>query len=201
MNSIFIGYLSLVLVLVAGFLHVRRVWQGLIIINPISWFIWFTVSFAILLSYGSMNTKHEYYVAIGNVIFPGVNFFLSFRQKTKVELGWWDYGALGLGAIAILLWWFVRQDADHAQYANYLAIAADMCAVIPTFILVKSNPMIERPLPWIFFAFGFGMSVFAIETHGVANYVLPMYMLFAAGSVAWLQISHRLKLGIKEKWY
>lgn len=76
-----IGFVSLGLVLCAGFIHVRRVWKGEIIINPVSWFIWFVVSFSILLSYRSMDTNYELYVVIGNVIFPGVNFFLSFRRK------------------------------------------------------------------------------------------------------------------------
>lgn len=201
MNPLTVGYVSLVLVLCAGVVHVRRVWQGEIVINPISWFIWFAVSFAILLSYGSMNTKHEYYVAVGNVIFPGINFLLSFRQKVKVELGAWDYGALGLGTVSIVMWWFIRQDSEKSQYANYLAIIADMCALIPTFKLVKSNPMVEKPLPWILFACGFGFSVFAIENYSFSNYVLPIYMFLGAGLIFFIQIKYRFKHKIKESWY
>lgn len=144
MSSLFVGYFALFLVLMAGFLHARRVWQGAIVVSPVSWAIWFGVSFAILLSYSSMNTTHERYVAIGNVIFPGVNFFLSFRQKAKVELDKWDYGALLLGIIAITLWWFVRQDPEQSKYANYLAISADMCALVPTIKLVRKDPMVEN---------------------------------------------------------
>lgn len=201
MNPLIVGYVSLAFVLLAGLLHVRRVWQGMIVISPVSWFIWFAVSFAILLSYGSMNTKHEYYVAIGNVLFPGLNFFLSFRQKTKIELSGWDYSAFSLGTISIILWWLVRQQEENAQYANYLAISADMCALIPTFRLVRKNPMIEKPLPWLLFALGFGTSMFAIETHSFSNYVLPIYMVLAAGSIFWLQLSHRTKFKIHETWY
>jgi len=200
-SSLIIGYISLALVLIAGGFHVRRVWQGEITISPVSWFIWFAVSFAILLSYNSMDTKHELYVAIGNVIFPGMNFALSFRQKTKVELSKWDYGALILGLVAMVLWWFVRQDPTQVQYANYLAILADMCAVIPTFMLVKKNPMVEKPLPWLIFALGFGISTFAIESDSFANYVLPIYMFVGAGLIAALQVHYRWKYNIHEKWY
>lgn len=148
-----------------------------------------------------MDTKHELYVAIGNVIFPGMNFLLSFRQKTKVELSKWDYGALVLGLCAITLWWFVRQDPGQSAYANYLAIFADMCAIIPTFMLVKKDPMVEKPLPWIVFALGFGVSMFAIQSGTIANYILPIYMVVGAGLIAGLQIHYRWKNNIKESWY
>ena len=199
--SLIVGYISFVLVLVAGLFHVRRVWEGVITISPVSWFIWFAVSFAILLSYNSMDTKHEIYVAIGNVIFPGMNFILSFRQKTKVKLYYWDYGALFLGLSALVLWWFFRLDSERSQYANYLAITADMCAVIPTLILVWKKPMVEKPIPWIIFALGFGLSFFAIESSSIANYVLPAYMVIGAGLIASIQIHYRLKNKIKETWY
>jgi hypothetical protein len=201
MESLVLGYISLLLVLIAGIFHVRRVWQGIIVISPVSWFIWFAVSFAILLSYGSMNTKHEYYVAIGNVLFPGINFFLSFRQKTKVVPDGWDWGALTLGIVSISIWWFVRNDPTRSQYANYIAIVADMCALIPTFRMVRKNPMIEKPLPWILFALGFALSTTVIEHPGVANYILPVYMFCGSISIAYLQIRHRQKFRIQEKWY
>ena len=148
-----------------------------------------------------MNAGYELYALIGNVLFPGVNFLLSFRQKTKIELDGWDYGALGLGVISIMLWGVVRQDVYLSQYANYLAISADLCAVIPTARLVKRSPMIEKPLPWILFAGAFMIDIFAIKSSNPANYILPVYMVLASGLIAYLQIAYRVKNSIQEKWY
>jgi hypothetical protein len=67
--------------------------------------------------------------------------------------------------------------------------------------MVKVNPMIEKPLPWILFGIGFGINVFIITDKSFANYVLPVYMFFAANSIAVIQIIHRQKNNIKESWY
>lgn len=195
------GWVSLVLILLAGFMHCRRVAQGVIVVNPISWFVWFGVSFAILISYISIGSTYNTLAAIGNVIFPGINFFFAIRQKEKVPLVIWDYLCALLGVISLIAWYFTNQNPAQAQYANYIAIVADLCAVIPTYRFVKGNPMKEKPLPWLVFSIGFGLSCFAVTTHTVANYVLPVYMFIGAGSIAYLQIRYRMLNNIKEKWY
>lgn len=194
------GVLSLLLILTSGAFHCTRVWQGKIIVNPMSWLVWFGVSFAILISYKSVGATHNFLPAIGNVIFPGINFILSLKQKfTKLDK--WDIACGALGVISILIWYFTHDNPATAQYANYLAILADLCAIIPTYRLVKSNPMVEKPLPWIVFSVGFGISIFAITEHTIANYVLPIYMSLGAGAVAFIQVQYRLKTKNTEKWY
>lgn len=200
-NGLLIGYISLALILFAGFLHGRRVWSGDIKIHPISWSIWSLTGIALLLSYDTMNTKHEFYVTIGNAIFPIVNLFLSMRHKVKLTLSRWDYTAGFFGIISIFVWYFVKHDIELSAYANYIAIFADMCAVIPTFIMVRENPMIEKPLPWIVFSTGFIINIFIIEDKTFANYILPIYMFIGANCIGVLQINHRIKNGIREPWY
>lgn len=194
------GILSLLLILTSGAFHCTRVWQGKIQVNPMSWLVWFGVSFAILISYKSVGATYNYYSAIGNVIFPGINFILSLKQKfTKLDR--WDIACCGLGIVSIILWYFTHSTPETVQYANYLAILADLCAIIPTYRLVKSNPMVEKPLPWIVFSIGFGLSIFAITEHTIANYVLPIYMCLGAGVIAFIQVQYRLKTKNTEKWY
>lgn len=200
-KNLIIGYSSLVLVLFAGFLHGRRVWSGIIKIHPISWSIWSLTGIALLLSYKTMNTQHEFYVTIGNAIFPIVNLFISMRHKTKLELSEWDYAAGFFGITSIVIWYFVKHSPELSANANYIAIFADMCAIVPTFIMVRKDPMIEKPLPWIIFSVGFIINVFIIEDKSFANYILPIYMFFAANSIALLQIIHRTKNNITESWY
>lgn len=200
-KNLIIGYISLILVLFAGLLHARRVWTGIIKIHPISWSIWSLTGIALLLSYDTMNTKSEFYVTIGNAIFPIVNLFISMRHKTKFELSRWDLAAGFLGILSIIIWYFVKHSIELSTYANYIAIFADMCAIIPTFMMVQKNPMIEKPLPWIIFSIGFVINVFIIEDKSFANYVLPIYMFIGANSIALLQVIYRLKNNIKESWY
>lgn len=200
-KNLIIGYLSLGLVLFASVLHARRVYRGDIKIHPISWGIWSLTGIALLLSYDTMNTKHEFYVTIGNALFPIVNLCISFRHRSKLELSGWDYTALFFGIISIGVWWFVKHSYEFSAYANYIAIFADMCAIVPTFMMVRANPMIEKPLPWIIFSTGFVINIFIIEDLSFANYVLPIYMFIGANSIAYLQITHRKKFNIKELWY
>jgi hypothetical protein len=196
-----IGYFSLILVLFAGLIHAKRVWSGVIRVHPVSMIIWSLTGIALLVSYKTMNTNYEFYVTIGNTIFPVVNLFISMRYKVRLELSRWDYATAFFGIVSIVTWYFVRQSHELSAYANYIALFADMCAIVPTFRMVKVNPMIEKPLPWILFGIGFGINVFIITDKSFANYVLPVYMFFAANSIAVIQIIHRQKNNIKESWY
>ena len=200
-KKLIIGCLSLSLVLFAGFLHWRRVWSGIIQIHPISWSIWSVTGIALALSYDTMNTKYEFYVTIGNAIFPIANLLISMRHTTKLELSGWDYAAGFFGITSIAIWYFVQHSPELSAYANYIAIFADMCAIVPTFIMVRKDPMIEKPLPWIIFSVGFIINVFIIDNKSFANYILPIYMFIGANSIAVLQIIHRIKYSIKESWY
>lgn len=196
-----VGVLSLLLILTAGTFHCVRVYQGIIVVNPISWFIWFGISFAILISYISIGATYNMYAAIGNVLFPGVNFFFSLRQKEKVPVEKEDVAACVLGVVSIVLWHFTYQSPRYVQFANYVAIVADLCAIVPTYRLVKGNPMVEKPLPWLLFSLGFLISLGSITVHTVANYVLPIYMCLGAGTIGVMQVVYRVKNSIKEKWY
>lgn len=200
-KNLIIPTISLCLLFIASVLHARRVWSGVIKIHPISWTIWSITSIALMVSYDTMNTNYEFYVTVGNAIFPIVNLFISMRHKTKLELSGWDYAAGFLGVTAIVIWYFVKHSPELSAYANYIAIFADMCAIIPTFIMVRENPMIEKPLPWIIFSVGFVINVFIIEDKSFANYILPIYMFFGANSIALVQIIYRKKNNIKESWY
>ena len=78
-KNLIIGYISLIIVLFAGLMHARRVWAGIIQIHPVSCGIWSLTGIALLLSYDTMNTKYEFYVTIGNTIFPLLNLIISTR--------------------------------------------------------------------------------------------------------------------------
>lgn len=196
-----ITLLSFFLIFIAGCMHARRVYTGIIQVHPVSWTIWTLTAIALMFSYKSMQTGYAFYITIGNIIFPSVNLLLSFRQKTKLILSLWDYTACILGIISLCYWYFVQNDPENSAYANYIAIFADLCAIVPTFLLVRKNPMIEKPLPWILFSLGFIINVLNLHDHSLSSYILPVYMFIGSNIIAIIQIRFRIKNHIQESWY
>jgi hypothetical protein len=182
-------------------MHARRVYMGIIQVHPVSWTIWTLTAIAIMFSYRSMRTGYAFYITIGNIIFPAINLLLSFRQKTKLELSSWDYAACTLGILSLIYWYLVQHDPENSAYANYIAIFADLCALIPTFLLVRKNPMIEKPLPWIIFSLGFIINIVSLHDHSLSSYILPIYMFIGSNIIAMIQIRFRMKHHIQEPWY
>ena len=91
------------------------------------------------------------------------------------------------------MWLFLRQNPNLAQYALYVAIAADICAAIPTIVFVWTEPDRDRPLAWVIFSIGYLLAVFAIEQNTLANWIVPLYMSFVALVVAFPLALHRLR--------
>ena len=97
------------------------------------------------------------------------------------------------------MWLFLRQNPNLAQYALYVAIAADICAAIPTIVFVWKEPDRDRPLAWVLFAIGYLLAVFAIPQNTLANWIVPLYMSFVALVVAFPLALYRLRQGVPMK--
>mgnify|MGYP001581382023 FL=1 len=91
------------------------------------------------------------------------------------------------------LWIGVHKSKELTQYALYLAIVADFWAAIPTIKFVWAQPDDDRPFAWALFAVGYGLAIFAITDHTFANYILPIWMLFAGLGIAFPLAMHRWK--------
>lgn len=87
----------------------------------------------------------------------------------------------------------MRCNANLAQYALYVAIAADICAAIPTIIFVWKQPDRDRPFSWVVFAMGYFIAIFAIPKGTVANWILPLYMTVVSLVVAFPLALYRLR--------
>ena len=92
----------------------------------------------------------------------------------------------------------MRRNSNLAAYALYVAIAADICAAIPTIIFVWKQPGRDRPLSWVVFAIGYFVAIFAIQQNTLANWILPLYMtvvsLVVAFPLALYRVRQRLPL-------
>ena len=63
------------------------------------------------------------------------------------------------------------------------------------------NPKKDKPLPWMLFAFGYGISIFAITNHTFSNYSLPVFMLVVPALVWWPLLKYRIKNNIPIKYW
>lgn len=99
------------------------------------------------------------------------------------------------------MWIFLRRDANLAPYALYVAIAADICAAIPTILFVWRQPDRDRPFSWVVFAMGYFLAIFAIRENTVANWILPLYMTGVSLVVAFPLALYRVRQRMPLKYW
>lgn len=185
MNTETIGLISGLLVIVSIIPYAIRTWQGKIHPNLTSWSLWALIGLALLLTYKSSGAGSNVWPAVFGFTNPFLITLLVLKKHGRwTKMNRVEIVCLILGLISLGIWVVVHDRQELAQYALYLAIAADICAAIPTIVFVWTQPDGDRPFAWCFFAVGYGLVIFAITEHTFANYVLPLYMFFGSLSVA-----------------
>lgn len=171
-----------------------RTYQGKVRPVPTSWSLWSLIGLAILVTYRSSGAEDNAWPAVFGFINPALITILSVWKH-----GRWkrpnvaERLCLVFGLASLAMWLLLRQQRDLAQVALYVAIAADLCAAIPTILFVWSDPGADRPLAWVLFAIGYFVAVFAIPANTLANWILPLYMTAIALAVAFPLVSFRLR--------
>ena len=194
MSAETIGLASGLLVIASAIPYGIRTYQGKVQPNLTSWSLWTFISLALLLTYQSSGAEANVWPAVSGFIHPLLITILILRQQG----GWTKPNRVEIACLvfdlsSLILWLGVRESRELSQYALYLAIIADACAAIPTLVFVWTQPNGDRPFAWCLFAVGYGLAIFAITEHTLANYVLPFYMFFAALSISLPLILYRLK--------
>lgn len=170
-----------------------RTYQCKIRPNLVSWSIWAVLGFALLLSYRSSGATSNVWPAVFGFTNPLLIAILAYWRGERKKPNALELLCVCIGAVSIILWWFVRNDKYLSQYALYIALIADACAAIPTIVFVWKTPHGDRPFAWVLFAIGYGLVLFAIEEHTFVNYILPTYMTLGSAFVAFPLILHRLR--------
>jgi hypothetical protein len=171
-----------------------RTYEGKIQPVPTTWSLWSLIGLAVLLTYRSSGAEANAWPAVFGFVNPILITILSVWKQSK-----WtrptraEQFCLMFGAGSLLMWIFMRQDPNLAQYALYVAIVADVCAAIPTIIFVWKEPDRDRPLAWVIFAIGYLLAVFSIQQNTLANWIVPLYMSFVALLVAFPLALHRVR--------
>jgi len=185
LNAQTIGLISGLLVVVSVIPYSIRTYQGKVQPNLTSWSLWALTGFVLLLTYKSSGAGANFWPALFGFINP---FFIAililrksreWKKPNRVEIFCILFCLLSLG-----LWMVVHESKELSQYALYLAIISDACSAIPTIIFVWKQPNGDRPFAWSFFAIGYGLAIFAITNHTLANYILPFYMFFGSMAIA-----------------
>jgi hypothetical protein len=194
LNTETIGLISGLLVVVSIVPYAIRTWQDKIHPNLTSWSLWALIGLALLLTYKSSGAGSNVWPAVFGFTNPLLITLLVLKKHGRwTKMNRVEIVCLILGLIALGIWIVVHDKQELAQYALYLAIAADISAAIPTFVFVWTQPDGDRPFAWVFFAVGYGLAIFAITEHTFSNYVLPLTMFLAALSVALPLVLYRWK--------
>ena len=171
-----------------------RTYEGKIQPVPTTWLLWSFIGLAVLLTYRSSGAEANVWPAVFGFVNPVVITILSiwkgsqWKKPSRAERFCFVFGVISLG-----MWIFMRRNPHLAQYALYVAIAADIYAAIPTVIFVWREPDRDRPFAWVLFAVGYFLAVFAIPENTLANWILPLYMALVALVVAFPLALHRLR--------
>ena len=131
-----IGLISGLLVMASIIPYAIRTYQKKIHPNLVSWSIWAVLGLALLLTYRSSGATTNVWPAVFGFTNPLLITILTFWRGEKKKPNELEIVCLVVGVLAIVLWWFVRDSKYLSQYALYVAIAADFCAVIPTIAFV-----------------------------------------------------------------
>jgi len=189
-----IGKISGIIVIVSVIPYSIRTYQRKISPNIVSWNLWSIIGLALLLTYNSSGAKDNVWPTVFGFFNPIIIVaILFFRNRNWGKLTKIEYACLFIGLISIVVWSYVKDIRELAQYALYIAIAADSCAAIPTLMFLWKNPNEDRPFAWVLFAIGYGLAIFAITENTIANYILPIYMFVGAFLISLPLILFRIK--------
>jgi hypothetical protein len=189
-----IGVLSGSLVFLSIVPYAIRTYEGKIQPVPTSWSLWSLIGLAVLLTYRSSGAQANIWPAVFGFINPTAITILSVWRHSKWRRPTFSERlCFVFGVASLAMWIFLRRNPALAQYGLYVAIAADICAAIPTIVFVWRQPDRDRPLAWIIFAIGYFLALFALPEDTLANWILPVYMSLIALVVAFPLALHRLR--------
>lgn len=194
MSAQSIGAWSGALVFLSIVPYAIRTYEGKIQPVPTTWSLWSLIGLAVLLTYRSSGAEANAWPAVFGFVNPVLITILSvWRQSKWKRPTLTEQLCLLFGAGSLVMWIFMRQKPNLAQYALYVALAADICAAIPTIIFVWKEPDHDRPLAWVIFAIGYLLAVFAIQQDTFANWIVPLYMSVVALVVAFPLALYRVR--------
>lgn len=97
---------------------------------------------------------------------------IGFRQK-YVDYDVYDWYALCGGIFGGILWWLT----SDPLYAVIFVCLSDGIAMIPTIRKAYTKPFEENALSFVISVFGFGLSIFAIDSFSITTLLYPIIIV------------------------
>jgi len=188
-------YLSATVVAVSGFYYAFHAWRRNIYPNPVSWGVWVVVGIALFLTANTSQADAVYFtniVAAWNPFLIATIILVRVRDRIY-NLSNREKQCLVFAFVGYFLWFVLHDMPTFAPWAMYWMVGVDLFALWPTLTQVREKPMSDKPIPWMIFGLGFGLSGFAIDDHTIANWIIPTYMFLGANFVALPMIIYRVR--------
>jgi hypothetical protein len=194
-----IGKISGAIVFLSLLPYLVRIYQRKITPNLTTWLIWSFIGLVLLLTYKSQGAKENIWPALFGFTNPVfVLVFIIWKKPLSVKLSDVERKTnrycFRIATLSMVIWWFAKDNETYSGYANYIAIFADFCAVVPSLLYYWHSPSADRPGAWILFAIGYGLGIFAIRDGKVSDYVLPIYMTIMALIITIPLVSYRIRI-------
>ena len=194
MDKELIGMTSGGIVLLSVIPYLWRVYEGKIHPNITTWSLWTLIGLILLLTYNSSGAKESIWPAVFGFTNPFMVVVLSIWKKGEIgRLNKTEQLCVFVTSAALIMWFFMKDYRDVVQYALYVALVADVVATVPQMIFVWESPYRDRPFAWWIFGIGYGLAIFAISEHTIANYALPVFMTIVAFAITTPLVVYRLK--------
>ncbi|MEZ4104169.1 MAG: hypothetical protein R3B60_02700 [Candidatus Paceibacterota bacterium] len=169
-----------------------------------SWFVWTVVGLALFLTAEASEAKEVYFATIISAAGPAIILVIILLRETNriYSLSLREKLCLTFALIGYSLWFILGENPELAQWSLYWMICVDFIALWPTLEQAIKKPESDKPIPWIIFGLGYGITGLAIIDHTVANWALPAYMFAGSLAVAIPLVLIRIKKRVllKEWW-
>lgn len=194
-----VGIISGALVGIGVIPYAYRVWQGKTAPVLTSWILWTLIGFSLLLTYKSSGAEANVWPAVTGFTNPLIiSILIWYRKGERRGLDQTERVCVRLCLLALIGWWFLKENRQLVQYALYLSIFADMCAAWPTIKALWKDPESDRPFCWASFGLAYSLVFFAIPELTVANLALPVWMVTGSTIITvpmvWYRIKKRIPL-------
>ena len=188
-----IGLIAQIIIASSIIPYVVSIFRGTVKPNRISWFIWSIVGFAFWLAMPTTADEISKMLTIVFMINPTIVFMLTLFKGENNKIDRLEKFSLFAGIFSIAVWFSFKESAGLVPL--FIAILADLCALLPTLRFVYTSPKQETPFAWILFFIGFSIAIFAVENYRLENLLLPVYMMLGSFLVVYPLVRYRIKNG------
>lgn len=188
-----LGIISQIITITSIIPYLIGIIRGVIVPNRVTWAIWSVVGITIWITtltnpLSDHITKMFAFVLAFN---PTIVFVITLWKGSTEPISKAERFAILISAIAIMLWLFTMNSPGFLP--TFLAILADICALVPTIRFVNQYPDQDRPTAWMLFMIGSIFAISGIQNWNIESLILPVYMTIGAFLIVLPLVHYRIK--------